>query len=65
VFLLNANTSDVLLDSRASHSFIYVAYAEKHNIPVLMLKNRIIVSSPVGDMLARQVCPKVKLKIGE
>jgi hypothetical protein len=33
----------------------------RHNIPVAMLKCRMIVSSPGGDMLARQVCPKVKI----
>jgi hypothetical protein len=44
-----------------SHSFISAAYVEKHNIPVAMLKCRMVVSSPGGDMPARQVCPKVKI----
>jgi hypothetical protein len=54
----------VLFDSGASHSFIYVAYIEKHNLPIALLKWQMIVSSPGGDMPARQLCPKVNLKIG-
>jgi hypothetical protein len=33
----------------------------KHNIPIVMLKCRIVVSSPGGDMPTRQVCLKVKI----
>jgi hypothetical protein len=60
-FLVNSTTAIVQFDSGASHYFISVAYVEKHNIPVAMLNCRMVVSSPRGDMLARQVCPKVKI----
>jgi hypothetical protein len=60
MFSVNSTTAIVLFDSGESHSFISVAYVEKHNILVAMLKCRMIVSSPGGDMLARQVCSKVK-----
>jgi hypothetical protein len=53
----------VLFDSRASHSFISTAYVEKHNLPIALLWCQMIVSSPRGDMPARQLCPKVNLKI--
>jgi hypothetical protein len=53
----------VLFDSGASHSFISVAYVEKHNLPMALLRCQMIVSSPGGDMPARQLCPKVNLKI--
>jgi hypothetical protein len=43
----------VLFDSRASHSFISAAYVEKHNLPIALLRCRMIVSSPGGDMPAR------------
>jgi hypothetical protein len=57
-------TSTVMLfDSGASHSFISVVYVEKHNMPLALLKCQMIVSSPGGDMPARQLCPKVNLKI--
>jgi hypothetical protein len=53
MFSVNSTTAIVLFDSRASHSFISAAYVERHNIPVAMLKCRMIVSSPRGDMPAR------------
>jgi hypothetical protein len=53
----------VSFDSRASHSFVSAAYVEKHNLPIAMLRCQMIVSSPGGDMPARQLCSKVNLKI--
>jgi hypothetical protein len=47
----------------APHSFIFTAYVEKHNLPIALLKCQMVVSSPGGDMSARQLCPKVNLKI--
>jgi hypothetical protein len=54
----------VLFDSGASHSFISTAYVGKHNLPLALLMCQMIVSSLGGDMPARQLCPKVNLKIG-
>jgi hypothetical protein len=34
-----------------------------HNLPIALLKCQMIVSSPGGDMPARQLCPEVNLKI--
>jgi hypothetical protein len=63
MFLINDTTAVVLFDSGASYSFIYVAYVGKHNMPLALLRCQMIVSSPKGDMPARQLCPKVNLKI--
>jgi hypothetical protein len=63
MFLVNDTSVVVLFDSRASHSFISAAYIGKHNLPLALLRCQIIVSSPGGDMPARQLCPKVNLKI--
>jgi hypothetical protein len=63
-FFVNDTSAVVLLDSRASHSFISTVYAEKHNLPIAPLWCQMIVSSPGGDMPARQLCPKVKNKGG-
>jgi hypothetical protein len=63
MFLINNTSAVVLFDSGASHSFISVAYVEKHNLPLALLRCQMIVSSPGGDMPARQLCPKVNLKI--
>jgi hypothetical protein len=62
-FSVNDISAVVLFDSRASHSFISAAYVEKHNLPIALLTCQMIVSSPGGDMPARQLCPKVNLKI--
>jgi hypothetical protein len=62
-FLINDTFAVVLFDSRASHSFIYAAYVGKHNLPLALLKCQMIVSYLGGDMPARQLCPKVNLKI--
>jgi hypothetical protein len=63
MILVNDNNAIVLFDSRASHSFVAANFVQKHNLPLSMLKNRMIVSSPRGDMHARHVCPKVNILI--
>jgi hypothetical protein len=63
MFFVNDTFAVVLFDSGASHSFISAAYVEKHNLPISLLKCQMIVSSPGGDRPARQLCPKVNLKI--
>jgi hypothetical protein len=63
MFLANSNTTIILFDSGASHSFIPAKYVAKYNLPVSLLKYHMVVSSPGGDMPARQVCPRVHIKI--
>jgi hypothetical protein len=63
MFLINDTSTVVLFDSGASHSFISVAYVEKHNLPLALLRCQMIVSFPGGDMPAMQLCLKVNLKI--
>jgi hypothetical protein len=65
MFSVNDISAVVLFDSGASHSFISDAYVEKHNLPIALLRCQMIVSSPGGDMPARQLCPKLNLKIRE
>jgi hypothetical protein len=55
LFSVNDLSAVVLFDSRASHSFISAAYVEEHNLPIALLKCQMIVSSPGGDMPARQL----------
>jgi hypothetical protein len=63
MILVNDNNAIVLFDSGASHSFIGANFVQKHNLPLSMIKNRMIVSSPGGDMNARHVSPKVSILI--
>jgi hypothetical protein len=39
------------------------AYVGKHNLPLALLRCQMVVSFSGGDMPARQLCPKVNLKI--
>jgi hypothetical protein len=64
MILVNDNNAIVLFDSRASHSFVAASFVQKYNLPLSMLKDRMIVSSPGGDMHARHVCSKVTILIG-
>jgi hypothetical protein len=61
--LVNDNNAIVLFDSRASHSFVAANFVQKHNLPLSMLKYRMIISSPRGDMNAKHVSPKVSILI--
>jgi hypothetical protein len=63
MFSINDASVVVLFDSTASHSFISTTYVGKHNLPLVLLKCQMIVSSLGGDMPARQLCSKVNLKI--
>jgi hypothetical protein len=63
IFFINDTSAVVLFDSGALHSFIPAAYVEKHNLPIALLRCKMIVSSPRGDMPTRQLCLKVNLKI--
>jgi hypothetical protein len=63
MILVNNNGAIVLFDSGASHSFVAANFVQKHNLPLSMLKNRMIVCSLGGDMHARHVCSKVSIHI--
>jgi hypothetical protein len=60
---INDTKAVALFHFGASDSFIYTAYIEKHNLPIALLKCQVIVSFLGGDMPARQLCPKLNLKI--
>jgi hypothetical protein len=44
MFSVSSTTAIALFDSGVSHSFISAAYVKKHNIPIAMLKCRMVVS---------------------
>jgi hypothetical protein len=62
-FLVNSNTTIILFDFGAWHSFISAEYVAKYNLSVSLLKCRMVVSSPSGDLPVRQVCPRLNIKI--
>jgi hypothetical protein len=64
MILVNDNNAIMLFDSGASHSFVASSFVQKYDLPLSMLNNQMIVSSPRRDMHARHVCPKVRILIG-
>jgi hypothetical protein len=62
-FLANSSIAIILFDSGALHSFISTEYVAKYNLLVSLLKCHMVVSSLGGDMPARQVYPRVHIKI--
>jgi hypothetical protein len=63
MIIVNDNNAIMLFDSGASHSIVVASFVQKYNLPLSMLKNQMIVSSPRGDMHARHVCSKVSILI--
>jgi hypothetical protein len=63
MILVNDNNVIVLFDFGASHSFIAASFVQKYNLLLSMLNNRMVVSSPEGDMHAMHVCSKVSILI--
>jgi hypothetical protein len=63
MILVNDNNAVVLFDFGASDSFVAANFVQKHKLPLYMLKNQMIVSSPGGDMHERHVCPMVNILI--
>jgi hypothetical protein len=63
MILVNDNNAVVLFDFGASDSFVVANFVQKHKLPLYMLKNQMIVSSPGGDMHERHVCPMVNILI--
>jgi hypothetical protein len=60
---VNDNNAIILFNSGAYHSFVAANFVQKYNLPLSMLKNRMIVSSLGGDMNARHAFPKVSILI--
>jgi hypothetical protein len=52
MFFINNTSAVVLFDSGALHPFISIAYIEKHNLPIALLKCQMIV-------LREEICPHV------
>jgi hypothetical protein len=53
MILVNDNNVIVLFDSGASYSFVATNFVQKYDLPLFMLKNQMIISSPGRDMHAR------------
>jgi hypothetical protein len=63
MFLANSHPATILLNSRASHSFISSSFVVKHNLPIATMKHTMLVSSPGGEMRTKHICLVVSITI--
>jgi hypothetical protein len=62
-FNINSIPATVLFDSGASHSFISQTFVRNHSIPLVAMKNQMMVNSPGGTMPASYCCPLASLSL--
>ena len=62
--LVNEIPAKVLFDSGASHSFLSIPFASKHNVPVEEVPSPLSVVSPGKFMHASTRAPDVSVKLG-
>jgi hypothetical protein len=62
-FSVNSIPATILFDSGASHSFISQAFVRNHSIPLVAMKNTMIVNSPGGTILASYCSPSARVSL--
>ena len=65
MLLVNSFPASVLIDPRATHSFISTQFATKHEILKLPMKKRMVVKSSGKEQISNYICPRVSIRIGE
>jgi hypothetical protein len=63
MFHVSSHHATVLFDSRASHSFISSSFVVKHHLPIPIMKQTMLVSSPGGEMSTKHICPVISITI--
>jgi hypothetical protein len=63
MFLTSSHPAIVLFNSGASRSFITSSFVAKHNLPIAKMKHTMRVSSPVGEMRTKFICPIISISI--
>jgi hypothetical protein len=61
MFLTSSHPATILFDSGASHSFISSSSVVKHHLPITIMKQTMLVSSPGGEMRTKHICPKISI----
>jgi hypothetical protein len=65
MLLANSFPASVLLDPRATPSFISTQFAAKHEILKLPMRKRMVVKSSGKEQISSYICPRVSMRIGE
>jgi hypothetical protein len=62
-FSVNSIYATILFNFGASHSFIYQAFVRNYSIPLVTMKNPMIVNSPGGTIPASYYCPSASVSL--
>jgi hypothetical protein len=63
MFLANSHPATVLFDSGALHSFISSSFVVEHQLPIIIMKQTMLVSSPGGEMRTKHICHAISITI--
>jgi hypothetical protein len=63
MFLASSHPATVLFDLGASHSFISSSFVVRHQLPITIMKQTMLVSSPGGEMRMKHICPAISITI--
>jgi hypothetical protein len=63
MFLASSHSATVLFDSGASHSFISPSFVVEHQLPITIMKQTMLVSSPGGEMWTKHICLAISITI--
>jgi hypothetical protein len=63
MFLASSPPATILFDSRASHSSISSSFVVKHQLPITIMKQTMLVSSPGGEIRTKHICHAISITI--
>jgi hypothetical protein len=63
MFLASSHPATILFDSGAMHSFIPSSFVVRHQLPITIMKQTMLVSSPGGEMQTKHICPAINITI--
>jgi hypothetical protein len=63
MFLASSHPATVLFDSGASYSFISSSFVVRHQLPITIMKQTMLVRSPGGEMRTKHICPVISITI--
>jgi hypothetical protein len=63
MFLASSHPATVLFNSRASYSFISSSFVVRHQLPIIITKQTMLVSSPGGEMRIKHICLAISITI--
>jgi hypothetical protein len=63
MFLASSHPATVLFDLGASHSFISSSFLVRHQLPITIMKQTMLVSSPGGEMRTKHICHAISITI--